>query len=752
MKKQIAAAAAMLLLGLHMTAPMQQVCAETDPDCMLCAEDQGLNLDAHNYRAWAAPVRSYLHPLADGCWMLVQSEQTEGSEIVVKYFDADFRLTKRLDLARMLPDFGAFYAASDGNYYVITGDSTVSDVSLGKPKFDIAKYSPDWELLTHVQTAGTDVTAAFPAGTLRCADNGKNLLIHTAHQMESGHQANYTIELDMESMNILYDADRRNYVSHSFNQFVLYDGDNVVMLDQGDFYPRSVILQSDRGPSVDMITYSPLGDVDTSDMFIINFTGVSVGGFAQSSTHYLAAYNSIDQDNWYHLVTTGEQFKTEILKNIYVAAVPKNDLSDENVQTIPFTDYTDLEDTCGNPYLVPVGEDRFLLIWAHRQEVCYTFLDGAGNMTGEIYTAAGWLSDCEPVVSGDRVYWYTWEDAEYCFYSIDLEHPEQTEVVKRYTKHEFVPAAEPDADGNAVDVCTICGLTIPHDPQPTYLAGVRKIIRNGDRVEKPLMDTDSEYLDAGDLFETFISNISVDAKLFGYEMLRGEDDIERNPIVHRYLIKPFDAPAVTIAMEVGPWFVDPQPKTLRITAKHSYELQEITEPKDGQDGSITLKCSGCGHVSTFAMHSMRGKNGEQVSAAITGGQADAPAVTVTLTDPETGEPVVPEPDQDYTAAFVHDPEKDTFYAVIVAAAESRKITGSLVFPYSVTEIPEPVSGDADGDGKLTGTDAELLTKWLLSDPAAEIVNVQAADMNQDQKLDAADLSLLRRALLAQTNA
>ena len=56
MKKQIAAAAAMLLLGLHMTAPMQQVCAETDPDCMLCAEDQGLNLDAHNYRAWAAPV------------------------------------------------------------------------------------------------------------------------------------------------------------------------------------------------------------------------------------------------------------------------------------------------------------------------------------------------------------------------------------------------------------------------------------------------------------------------------------------------------------------------------------------------------------------------------------------------------------------------------------------------------------------------------------------------------------------------
>ena len=63
--------------------------------------------------------------------------------------------------------------------------------------------------------------------------------------------------------------------------------------------------------------------------------------------------------------------------------------------------------------------------------------------------------------------------------------------------------------------------------------------------------------------------------------------------------------------------------------------------------------------------------------------------------------------------------------------------------------PAPASGDPDGDGKITVEDTALLNSWIFGKPDAALTEWQAADMNQDQVIDAADLTMMKRAMLAQ---
>ena len=51
-----------------------------------------------------------------------------------------------------------------------------------------------------------------------------------------------------------------------------------------------------------------------------NYTGVEIGGTAVSATHYLVAGISIDQKS-----------ESRTPSNLFVSAVPKNNLKDENV-------------------------------------------------------------------------------------------------------------------------------------------------------------------------------------------------------------------------------------------------------------------------------------------------------------------------------------------------------------------------------------------------------------------------------------
>jgi len=59
----------------------------------------------------------------------------------------------------------------------------------------------------------------------------------------------------------------------------------------------------------------------------------------------------------------------------------------------------------------------------------------------------------------------------------------------------------------------------------------------------------------------------------------------------------------------------------------------------------------------------------------------------------------------------------------------------------------PVKGDANHDGVFNMADIVTLQKWLMNVPETKMINWEMADFNQDGKLNAIDLTLMKRKLL-----
>src|SRR5699024_2462935 len=86
------------------------------------------------------------------------------------------------------------------------------------------------------------------------AENENELTVHTSRERyltDDGlnHQSQLTIILDTDTMktkNYLGEF-QKNHVGHSFNQFAQYDGDKLILVDHGDAYPRSIVLNKESG-------------------------------------------------------------------------------------------------------------------------------------------------------------------------------------------------------------------------------------------------------------------------------------------------------------------------------------------------------------------------------------------------------------------------------------------------------------------------------------------------------------------------
>lgn len=82
------------------------------------------------------------------------------------------------------------------------------------------------------------------------------------------------------------------------------------------------------------------------------------------------------------------------------------------------------------------------------------------------------------------------------------------------------------------------------------------------------------------------------------------------------------------------------------------------------------------------------------------------------------------------------------YAGSTAQAYAEKYNRQFVV------IPEaPLTGDVNNDGKLSIADAVQLQKWLLTIPEAYIIDPKTADLNEDNVINAADLTLLKQKIL-----
>lgn len=464
MKKRIVGILLTICLILGLIPPSM-----ASASSIACIEYTGNNMERQNYSRWSRPIYSYLSTTEDGNLMRVQYEQyADAKEITVQYYDASYNIIDIKKIPEELPIFGGFYE-TDSNYFLLTGQSNKEE-SPNIEVFRITKYDKAWNRITSTGLYDCNTVIPFDSGCARMEESGKYLLIRTCHKMYKysdglNHQANVTIQLDMEKMEITDSYteimdNEHGYVSHSFNQFIKVENNHIIAVEHGDATPRAIVLlkyKTDMSEGKFTPDYRTKCDVVNILAFPgergQNNTGASVGGFEISNSSYLVAGSSVVQD---------EKNLEHVTRNIFVAAVDKET---SEVTTNWITNYAEGENTASTPHLVKIAEDRYILLWSREEErngeinreVYYTEIDGLGKPVGEMHHFVGQLSDCVPIVFNHKLVWYTYEKGISTHYGIDLADLSRTESKIVMDGHDY--EKESISDGYVTLICKKCKAT-----------------------------------------------------------------------------------------------------------------------------------------------------------------------------------------------------------------------------------------------------------------------------------------------------
>lgn len=387
---------------------------------------------------WSHLLYSYLYEDGGGTFCVVDAKPygVDNAVSVETYDRETFALLGSRTVPIELDTFGGFFAGEEYNFMVFgQGNKEETDQ---KEVIRVVKYDKDFQRLDDVSIKGGEsyTVTPFDAGSLRMAEDGNMLVIHTARERyttEDGlnHQSQLTICVDTDDMRVTNDLGRLqgNHVSHSFNQFVIFDRGQLVLADHGDAYPRSIVLSSTTGGRT-------TANFSTRDLLKIpgetgaNCTGVTLGGLEASPDSYLVAINTIDHGK----VTAYDSFSMSGLgrdeRDVVLLAAPKGGSSTRQIR---LTDYIGNGKLAGTPYLVKVDESRFLVLWeefayqgdstaAIDRGVRYVEVDASGGVLGETQALPGarLSSDCQPVLMDGGVTWYINTMVGRMFYQISI--------------------------------------------------------------------------------------------------------------------------------------------------------------------------------------------------------------------------------------------------------------------------------------------------------------------------------------------
>lgn len=386
---------------------------------------------AYSKQKYANIIKSYLIDNNDGTFYMFDKKSSNDNYIYIDTYDSKtYELLNTQKVETELDLFGGFYSGEKYNYIVFGQEN--KEENDNKEVIRIVKYDKEFNRIDECSIKGGEsfTIQPFRSSSVRMAENENELTIHTSrlrYTTDDGlnHQSQLTIILDTDTMktkNYLGEF-QKNHVSHSFNQFAQYDGDKLVLVDHGDAYPRSIVLNKESGSEFTEV-----------DLFKIpgaigaNCTGVTIGGFEISDTNYLVAINSIDH-NKVTEYTSYEMIGLDLdERDIILLTCDKNTNS---VKQIKFTDYINNNMLGSTPYLVKIDDNRFMLMWeefiynnknAESNGMKYVEIDGNGNKLTEIMHNKNFnlSSDCKPQVIDNKVVWYNNVEMGRIFYSIDI--------------------------------------------------------------------------------------------------------------------------------------------------------------------------------------------------------------------------------------------------------------------------------------------------------------------------------------------
>ena len=382
---------------------------------------------------WKRTVDSYLYHNNDQTMTALEANET----INIATYDANYRLLSSATVKYELPVFGAFYSGEQYNY--IAFGQTNKEENDNKEIIRIVKYDKQFNKISSASLlggAGYTITP-FDVAAGRIAEHGDTLVYHTSRERyltEDGlnHQSQLTLIVDTTTMKILNDTGRfqANHVSHSFDQYVLFDGDEHVLLDHGDAFPRSIVLNKGDG-----FSYVERDVVNIPGSIGANATGVSIGGFEMSSSSYLVAYNTIDHSKAKRYTSFGIEGIDIDQRDVMIAAVPKSNIETGKIKQVVLGSYVGTKKMASIPQLVKVTDNKFMVMWQQyegipddtysnlgRGHLKYVYIDGEGNKLGDVQSVKYFnQSTVQPIVFDNKVVWYTNDNNKRTFYTIPIQ-------------------------------------------------------------------------------------------------------------------------------------------------------------------------------------------------------------------------------------------------------------------------------------------------------------------------------------------
>ena len=331
-------------------------------------------------------------------------------KIFVTRLDSNFVKISEQEINVELPLIGGIYSGEYNNYIAFGQEN--KDESDTAEVIRIVKYAKDWTRISQCSISAINTTVPFDAGNCRMTEINGKLIVHTAHEMYKSsdgynHQSNLRIEINQSNMQCLSTKHvvsnvGTGYVSHSFDQYILSEGQNVYTVDLGDAYPRGIVLckydvSNLNRPSNTANVFVATGS--TTD----NYTGLNIGGFELSNNNCLIVGNSVRQ------LSSGKSNSEK--RNIYLTVTPKNNVSASSSKTIWLTNNAyngNVNVTC--PHIVKLNNNRFVIMWGldgkkNYGKIQMVIVDGDGNKLTDVITFGGMVSGTFPIVFNNKILW-----------------------------------------------------------------------------------------------------------------------------------------------------------------------------------------------------------------------------------------------------------------------------------------------------------------------------------------------------------
>ncbi len=374
--------------------------------------------------------KSSLVPLSSG-YMRVFYDKINNN-IGIEYYDDNFKIIKKNKIELELSVYGGFYAGKDA-YYIVEGQNNKQeDNSLEVVR--VIKYDTNWKRIGSAKITGQSgfgeqIGYPFHYGCVEMTEVNGKLYIVTGHRgyvdpaVGQGHQGFLMMEVDESTLEgKIVDAD----LWHSFAQYIEHKDNNLYVLEQSEGSRRTQVTRYDISNKfkTTLVPTLEYGGDRTSVWAVSCYA--SVDGMALSQNNVLGIGTSIDQSKYDEVTQT-------MAHNIYLTITPMNNFSSESTTLKWLTNYVGDGHSFTGLEITKINDNRFMISWEEFNETTdmidndtlstsklhYIFIDGNGNKLGKEYTANATISDCKPVVKGNKIVYYASNDNMVDFYTID---------------------------------------------------------------------------------------------------------------------------------------------------------------------------------------------------------------------------------------------------------------------------------------------------------------------------------------------